>query len=55
MKACFDLDMVGVFGEPETDSHAVPTSGVRGLTFTVEQLELMLAEARRREKSIVQS
>lgn len=52
MKACFDLDMDGIFGEPETDSHALPASGVRGLTFTVEQLELMLAEARRREKGV---
>ena len=32
------------------DPHALPPSGVRGLVFTVEQLELMLAEARRREK-----
>lgn len=55
MKACFDLDMDGVFGEPELDPHALPASGVRGLTFTVEQLELMLAEARRREKAIAQS
>ena len=50
MKACFDLDMDGMFGEPEPDPHALPPSGVRGLVFTVEQLELMLAEARRREK-----
>ncbi len=52
MKACFDLDMDGMFGEPETDPHALPTSGVHGLVFTVEQLELMLAEARKREKDI---
>jgi len=29
-----------------------PASGVVGLAFTVEQLELMLAEARRREKGV---
>ena len=50
MKACFDLDMDGIFGEPEHDPHALPPSGVRGLVFTVEQLELMLAEARRLQK-----
>lgn len=55
MKACFDLDMDGLFGEPEADPHALPASGVRGLTFTVEQLELMLAEARRREKGVARS
>ena len=32
------------------DPHALPPSGVRGLVFTVEQLELMLAEARRLQK-----
>ena len=51
MKACFDLDMDGIFGEPETDSHALPASGVRGLTFTVEQ-DAMWAQRRREEKGV---
>lgn len=50
MKACFDLDMDGFFGEPEPEKGAVPASGVSGLFFTVAQLEMMLAEARKREK-----
>ena len=43
------------FGAPDADPRALPASGVRGLTFTVEQLELMLAEARRREKVAARS
>ncbi|MBQ9042825.1 MAG: hypothetical protein IJ111_08415, partial [Eggerthellaceae bacterium] len=50
MKACFDVDMDGVFGKMEPKREEPPASGIAGLTFTVEQLELMLAEARRREK-----
>ncbi len=50
MKACLDLDMDGVFGELGPKRDEQPASGVAGLTFTVEQLELMLAEAGRREK-----
>ena len=50
MKACFDVDMDGVFGDLGPKRDEPPASGVAGLTFTVEQLELMLAEARRREK-----
>ena len=46
------MDMDGMFGEPEADPHALPASGVHGFVFTIEQLELMLAEARRREKDI---
>ena len=37
--------LIVLIGEP-------PASGVVGLAFTVEQLELMLAEARRREKGV---
>lgn len=44
------MDMDGIFGEPEADPRALPASGVRSLTFTVEHLELMLADARKREK-----
>ena len=46
------LRTLAEFGITETDPHALPTSGVHGLVFTVEQLELMLAEARKREKDI---
>ena len=43
----FDLDMSSpALWEPQT---AQPTAGPEGLTFTVTQLEAMLAEARRRE------
>lgn len=52
MKACFDVDMDGVFGELGPKREEPPASGIAGLTFTVEQLELMLAEARRREKAL---
>ncbi|MBQ2681479.1 MAG: tyrosine-type recombinase/integrase, partial [Eggerthellaceae bacterium] len=38
----FDIDLEGIFKEPEPPALA--------LEFTVEQLELMLAEARRREE-----
>lgn len=50
MKACFDLDMDGFFGEPEPEANAAPASGISGLFLTVTQLELILAEARARER-----
>ena len=51
-EACFDLDMDGMSGKPESDPHALPASGVHGLVFSVEQPELMLVEARKREEDI---
>ncbi|MBQ9002444.1 MAG: site-specific integrase [Eggerthellaceae bacterium] len=51
VKACFDVDMDFLFGEDEADPAAGSASGIPGLTFTVAQLELMLAEARAREKA----
>jgi len=50
VKACFDVDMDFLFGSEEPRERPLPASGIAGLTFTVEQLELMLAEARKREK-----
>ena len=43
----FDIDLEGVFKEPEPPAFT--------LEFTVEQLEGMLAEARRREWGVAQS
>lgn len=40
----FDIDLEGAFKEPEAPAFT--------LEFTVEQLEGMLAEARRREKGV---
>ena len=51
VKACFDVDMDLLFGEDDPGAPAEPASGVPGLTFTVAQLELMLAEARVRERA----
>lgn len=44
MKTCFDVDMDGVFGDLDPKRDEPHASGIVGLTFTVEQLELMLAE-----------
>ena len=46
----FDIDMVGICGD-NPQSAPVPHPQVPGVTFTVEQLEAMLAQAKRIEEA----
>ncbi len=48
---CFDADMSSFFGdEPDLPAQGLPAPGI---TFTVEQLEAMLAQARNQQKGEV--
>ena len=48
---CFDADMSSFFGdEPDSPAQGLPAPGI---TFTVEQLEAMLAQARNQRKGEV--